>query len=151
MTKLSNLQKTTRAAVAALVIGAASMSVMPAQAANTVTFGFSFGSNGGSSYSHQTNQAPRATQVHHRNNWERQRLTNRDIRRGLRDYGFRQIKFANRENRRVRVTAVRDGWQYKLRVNRKNGNVKVLDRERLYRQGNGGRNQGGFRLQFNFR
>lgn len=150
MTKLSHFKKTTRAAVAALVIGAASISAMPAQAANNVTFGFSFGTNGTTTYSSQAFQSPQATQVHHRNNWERQNLNNRQIRRGLREHGFRNIKFANQENRRVRVTAVRGGWKYKLRVNRRNGNIKVLDRNRIHH--GGGRNgRGSFQLHFNFR
>lgn len=148
---ISNLKTTTRAAFAALIIGAAAVSAVPAQAANNgVTFGFSFGSNGSTVYSTQNHQTRSATTVHHRR-WNSQELSNRDIRRGLRDYGFRNIKFANRDNRRVRVTAVRDGYKYKLRVNRRNGNIKILDQRRLQGRGGGRHHRGGFQLEFNFR
>lgn len=130
MTSTSKIKSTARAALAALVISSAAVTAMPAQAAGPANFGFSFNSGNGLSFfitdgQHQRQLGKKHKQV------RRACLTNQQIRRDLRHSGFHNIKFNKNNGKKVRVTAVRGRWVYKLRVNRCNGNVATLDRDRL--------------------
>jgi len=161
MSKLSTIQKTTRAVVAAIVIGAASMSVAPAQAGNNnVTFGFSFHSGNGVGLSIGSGNSRNHHQVNHRR--QQQCMTNRQVRRGLSDYGFNHIRFTKTKRAKIWVKAVRGGWQHKLIVNRCNGQVRNIKKVRRhhnrdYNRGHGHHGHhgyqggGGLNLQFNFR
>lgn len=147
MTSTTNFKTTARAALAAFVIGSASLAAMPAQAQGTANFGFSFNSGNGLSFSITEGQGQRKSVKKKRH--QRACLNNQSIRRDLRNSGFRNISFNNGNNNRVRVSAVRGRWVYKLRVNRCNGNVATLDRKRVHVQRQ--HRPAGLNLQFNFR
>jgi hypothetical protein len=122
MFSTKTFKTSSRAALAALIIGAASVSAMPAQAANpNFSFGFNSG-NGLTFYFGDGQQHRRFQQVC---------MTNREIRRDLRQSGFRNIRFGKQRKSKVRVIAVRGRWEYELRVNRCNGQVATLDRTRI--------------------
>lgn len=70
-------------------------------------------------------------------------LTNREVIRGLRDYGFRRVEVTDSSRRRAEVIGRWGRWDYLMRVNKCTGEVNVIDR---FRRGMGS----GFGLQFNF-
>ena len=160
MSNLSTIQKTTRAAVAALIIGAASISAVPAQAGNNVSFGFSFNSGNGVGFSIGSNNHRQRQHVGHRRQ-QRQCMTNWQVRQGLRGYGFNHIRIMKTHRAKVWVRAVRGRWEYKMIVNRCDGQVNRMKKVRRHhhRGHNQGHNQGhrnqhggnGLQLQFNFR
>lgn len=153
MSAFSIFQKTTRAAVAALVISAASISAIPAQAAsNDVTFGFSFNSGNGVSFS-----TGGGNHGHHKKIRPHQPqdicASNRSIQRGLYSNGFHDISFVGERRGKIRVHAIRGRWEYSMRVDRCDGRVSHL--KKLRRHSGGHRrnlpHDGAFNLQFNFR
>lgn len=58
-------------------------------------------------------------------------LTDRQIRKAVRDQGYRNISLNVADNRRIQVRATRGGWVYLLRVSTCTG--AILSRERLRR------------------
>jgi hypothetical protein len=135
---LSTLKKSGRAAVVALTLGAATVTVMPAPAmAQSPSFSFQLGIGGGD---------PGMT-FRFGDDDQRVRvcLTNSQIRRGLRQEGFRNVDIV-RELRRNRVEVIASygrSW-YRLTVNRCTGAVRIVERLRRGTLGNS------FGLQFNF-
>lgn len=133
---LTKIQKTGRVAVIALALGASSLTAAPAfaQSGPSVNFSLEFGSGGGSFSTERRG---------------RDCLTDRQIRRGLRDIGFRDISFGRNLGRnRVEVIAEwENGRDYSMRVNRCTGRV---DRVQRLRRGNGGGGGNGIELELNF-
>lgn len=139
---LSTLKKSGRAAVVALVLGAASMTVMPtpamAQPGPTFSFRLDLG-GGGSSLKFRSGDFDR-----------RFCLSNSQIVRGLRQEGFRNIDIVRERSRnRVEVVASFGKRWYLLLVGRCSGEVRIIERLRRGFPG-GGFPGGGFGLQFNF-
>ncbi|HEY9012764.1 MAG TPA: hypothetical protein VIN06_17295 [Devosia sp.] len=101
-------------AVCAVTLGTAPV------AAQSLGSDFSFGSGSGDSSEMQTFGAPRKGQE-----FAPACLTNRQIRRGLRDYGFEDVAFVRELSRnRVIVEALyEDDWYYSMRVHRCRGYV----------------------------
>lgn len=125
-----DIKRTGRAALAAVLISASILPAIPAQAAprthNVVTFqeGATFTIRPqGRSQAFAPNGA-RAGQ-------HKQRVTNRDIRRGLRSFGFRDIRFARERRNKVRVFATMGPWEYSMRVNLKTGRVNRFQRHQF--------------------
>jgi hypothetical protein len=145
MISTKTFKTSSRAALAALIIGAASVSAMPAQAANP-NFSFGFNTGNGLTFYFGDGQQHRGLNKHRR---QQVCMTNRQIRRDLRDSGFRQIRFGKAQNGKVRVFAIRGRWEYKLNVNRCSGRVATLDRTRIRPVRHHGNN--GVSLQFNIR
>jgi len=136
---LSTLKKSGRAAVVALALGAATVTAMPAPAmAQSPSFSFQLGIDSGQSgmtfrFGDDDRERVRVC------------LTNSQIRRGLREEGFRNVDIV-RELRRNRVEVIASygrSW-YRLQVNRCTGAVRIVERLRR------GFPSGGFGLQFNF-
>lgn len=153
MISTRTIKSSTRAALAALIIGGASVAAMPAQAAGA-SFGFSFNAGNGLTFSITEGQQQR--RAHPRFNRHRACLNNQAIRQDLRQAGFRNIRFVKKNGKRARIVAKRGRWEYVLRVNRCNGNVATLDRYKIRRhQPAQRRNQpvqrGDLMLNFNFR
>lgn len=127
MFALSNLNKTARAALAAVVIGSAAIgAAAPAQAASS-GFGIWFGNNGSSVYMYGGD---------HNRGWGDRRWHRRHVcdrigpRRGhhiVRRSGFHHIRLQRENRRHLRYRAIRHGWVYAVVVNRCSGN---LDRVR---------------------
>jgi hypothetical protein len=147
---LSTLKKSGRAAIVALVLGAATVTSMPAMAQSEPSFSFQLGIGGGSGGNFRF-----GVDNDHR---DRDRcLTNREIRRGLSSFGFRNIDIVRERSRnRVEVIAQFGKRLYLLQVNRCTGQVRII--QRLGRAGfDDGRHdgfddgpRGGVGLQFNF-
>lgn len=136
---LSTLRKTGRAAVVALALGAATVSAIPAPAmAQSPSFSFSIDLGGAD------------LRLRHGEVARKFCLTNKQIRRGLRAEGFRNVDILGGIGRnRVEVIASFRGRFYLLVVNRCTGKVRII--ERLGRRGlSGDGPHGGFGLQFNF-
>lgn len=155
MTHTPSFQKTARAMIAALVIGAASISAMPAQAAGgNVAFGFNFNSGNGVSFSVGADQQHHGKRMQHKRR-HRSCMNDRQLRRGLRDYGFRAISFGGERRGKVRAEATRGRWEYSMRVDRCDGEVSRLTKVRRHRgvrhHNNRRRHGNGVQLQFNFR
>ncbi|MDP1729638.1 MAG: hypothetical protein Q8L54_00360, partial [Devosia sp.] len=127
-----------RAAVVALVLGAASVTAMPAMAQSEPSFNFRLGIGSGGGFDFGIESRSR--------DFDRLRfcLTNNQIRRGLRDYGFRDIEIVRDNRQRVEVIARYGRAWYRLRVSRCTGEVRVIERLRRGFPGSG------FGLQFNF-
>lgn len=139
---ITTFQKTGRAAVIALVLGASAITAAPAVAqSGQPQFNFQLDlGNGGASMSMGTQQGRVMVPEHDR---RRFCLTDRQIRRGLAQYGFRDARVTREFSRgRVEVIARYGRNFYSMRVNRCTGEVSRV--ERLRRPG------GGFGLQFNF-
>lgn len=71
-------------------------------------------------------------------------LSNREVIRGIRDYGFKRVEIVDSSRRRAEVIGRWGRWDYLMGVNKCTGEVNILDRFRR-----GGYNTG-FGLQFNF-
>jgi len=157
MTAILTLKNTTRAAVAALIIGAASISAMPAQAAsNNVGFGFNFNSGNGISFSIASDNNDRSRGRDVRHSQRRACLSDRQLSRGLRDYGFDDIRLGRESRGKVAVEATRGRAEYTMLVDRCDGDVSRLEQKRSRRdsyRGHDDRPRGGnsTQLQFNFR
>ena len=137
---LSTLKKSGRAAVVALALGAASLTVLPtpAMAQPSSSFSIQLGiGEGDRGLSLRFGDDDR--------DLHRICLTNSQVRRGLREYGFRNIDIVRERTRnRVEVIASYGKRWYRLLVNRCTGRVQIIERLR--------RNfpSGSFGLQFNF-
>ena len=144
---LATLKKSSRAAVIALALGAASFAgAMPAQA--QATFNFQLGlDDRGNAFSFGMD-APRRRGGFNINRC----LTNNQVRQGLRDFGFRDVDIIRNLNRnRVLVEASYRRFDYRMRVNKCSGQVTDIDRVRNFdRDRDYDRGRGGFGLQFNF-
>lgn len=134
---LSTFKSSGRAAVVALVLGAATVTAMPTPAmAQSPSFSFSIGVGGGGP----------SFRFHSGDEDFDFCLTNGQIRRGLRAEGFRNIDIVrNLSRNRVEVIASFGKRWYLLRVNRCTGEVRIIERLRR-----GGFPGSGFGLQFNF-
>jgi hypothetical protein len=122
--RVTPLTKVTRAAALALVLAGTGFAAMPAQAASAKShsgaqvefdirigvpgFKFRFGD-------------------HDRN--FRHCLTNREVRRDLRDRGYREIRFVDRRGRIVHVEAERRNNDFLIAYNTCSG--KIVDRDRI--------------------
>lgn len=132
---LSNLKSKGRAAVIAVVLGAASITAAPAPVmAQSFSFDFGIG-GGGDNFSFELDR--RGARI------RRDCLSNNEIRRGLRRSGWDDIRFLDRRGNRVTVIAEWRRADYRLTINRCTGRVTDIDRIRR-------RGGGGFGLQFNF-
>lgn len=153
-TTVSKLRIAGRAALLTLVLGASTaMATMPAQAQAEPRFNFQLGvgPNGPNGFSFgigTDNRRPGGP------NWERPGrwcMNDRDVRRAVQDYGFRDAEIRRNLGRyRVEVVARwnRGGGWYTMRVDRCTGEV---DRVERIRRGPGrGPGGPGFGLQFNF-
>lgn len=136
---LATLRKSGRAAVVALALGAATVTAIPTPAMAQPSFNFSIELDGGGLKFRGDD----------RDRDHRFCLTNREIRRGLRAHGFRDIDIVRERSRnRVEVIARFGRSWYLMRVNRCTGDVRIIERIRRggFPRGPGG----GFGLQFNF-
>lgn len=136
---LATLRKSGRAAVVAVALGAATVTMMPAPAiAQSPSFSFRLDLGGGADLRFRRGDIDLDFC-----------LTNRQIVRGLRAQGFRNIDIVGSRGRnRVEVIASFRGRFYLLLVNRCSGQVRII--ERLGRGGFRDGPRGGFGLQFNF-
>lgn len=128
MTVLDTLRQTGRAAVLAVVLAGTALSAVPVQAAPTMG-GFSL------DVKPQGGDQKQLQQYKKKNfgpndffNWC---LTDKQIRRGLSNYGFFDVEVVDHLSKnRVRVEAGYDDWVYSMRINRCSG---VVDRiKKLY-------------------
>ncbi|KKB83674.1 hypothetical protein VW29_13270 [Devosia limi DSM 17137] len=154
MTIMQSKFKTfTRAAVIAIALGAAAVSAVPAMAQEAPQ-AFSLQLPGGQGGGAETFGAQRhgggGWGGNHGGGWAQRCLTNREVRRGLADYGFRRVEVTRELRRdRVEVLAQYGSWDYAMRVDKCTGEVDRI--ERLRRGNTGGYNNGnGFGFQFNF-
>jgi hypothetical protein len=145
MTPMLSILKTSgRAAIVALTLGAASITAMPAAQAQTPSFSFNFGlsGQGDPSLSFGVDSGRRGDR-----NFRRACLGDRQIIRGLRDAGFRDVQIGDDLSRnRVEAFGRYRNALYSMRVNRCTGAVDRIER---LRRGGGG-SGGGFGLQFNY-
>jgi hypothetical protein len=136
---LSTVMKSSRAAIVALTLGAATLTAMPVQAQSEPQFSFQLGIGGGSdgqSYSMGKKQGRIIID---------DCLTNRQVERGLRNYGFRNVDVIRNLGRdRVLVVASWRNKDYVMKVDKCSGRVYDVKRLKKYR------GQPGFSLQFNF-
>jgi hypothetical protein len=70
-------------------------------------------------------------------------LTDRQVLRGLRDYGFQRVEVADSNRRRAEVVGRWGRWDYLMRVSKCTGEVNIIDRFRR-------NSRNGFGLEFNF-
>lgn len=70
-------------------------------------------------------------------------LTDRQVIRGLRDYGFQRVEVSDSNRRRAEVIGRWGRWDYLMRVSKCTGEVNIVDRFRRS-------SRNGFGLQFNF-
>jgi hypothetical protein len=126
-----------RAAVIALALGSTAMVAAPAPAM-AQSFSFQFGNDNFSFGIGSNNDGVR---------FRRLCLTDRQIRRGLRDEGWEDIRFIDRDGNWVRVVARWDenDRYYTMRINRCTGKVRDIERVRS-RRGPGGN----FTLELHF-
>jgi hypothetical protein len=113
-----NIGKTAKAAAVAVFLGATALTAMPAQAAS---FSFSFGSPGFNFGIDDDDHHFRPAIC----------LTERQLRRAIRERGYHDIFVNVAIHNRVHVRATRGSWVYQLSVNACSG--RILDRERLRR------------------
>ena len=134
---LSTLKSTGRAAIVALTLGASVFTAAPVMAQPSFNFEFGVGSDGKPSVGFGVNSGrPGRPDIDIC-------LTNRQIVRGIRNEGYRDVEIV-RELPRNRVGVIaRDGrvW-YSMRVNRCTGEVDRIQRLRNFRPG--------FSFQFSF-
>lgn len=148
MTSLtSSLLKTGRAAAVALALGASVVTAMPVQAASEPSFNFQLGVGKDGNVMSFGADSGNGRRDHDRRDFRpfHQCVSNREVLRGLRDYGFDYVDIV-RDLSRTRVAVVGE-WRnrtYAMKVNKCTG--EVYDVQRLRKQ----RGQPGFSLQFNF-
>ena len=132
---LATLKSRGRAAIIALAVSAATITAFPAPAMAQPRFGieFEFGTGGGSGVQLEFGRE------------RRDRLTRRQVREGLEDAGFEDIRFVDQTNRRFVVIAEwdRDNRRYRMKINRYTGEVYDIERVRRRRDGS-------FELEFRF-
>jgi len=141
MTHLMNLVKTGgRAAIIALTLGASSIAIVPTAQAQSFNFQFGVGPDGKPSVGFGVDSdgdrrgRPIRPQVCY---------SEREIIRGIRDEGYRDVQVVRQLPRNRLGLIARDGrtW-YSMRVNQCTGEVDRIQRLRNYRPG--------LRFEFNF-
>jgi hypothetical protein len=75
--------------------------------------------------------------------WNDACLTDRQVIRGLRDYGFQRVEVTDSNRRRADAIGRWGRWDYLMRVSKCTGEVNIVDRFRR-------NNRSGFGLTFNF-
>lgn len=141
-TILARLKAIGAAAVLAATIAVTGLAAAPALAQGQPPSNFSLSVPGGDSNT-MTMQAPGNQRATESRRYDRRYycLTDRQIIRGLRDYGFERARIVrNLRGERVEAIANWGRYQYSMRIDRCTG---VVDRIRLIRRG-------GVGLQFNF-
>jgi hypothetical protein len=129
MFAISNLSKTARAALAAVVLGSAAISAAPAQAAGP-GIGFWFGNGGSSVYFYGGSGGGRDWGFRrHRHDYCR-RISTISARATLRRYGYHSIRLMRETPREIRFSAVYRHWQYIVTVDRCSGQVQSVRRSR---------------------
>lgn len=136
---LNTLKSSGRAAIVALTLGASVFTAVPAMAQPTPSFNFQFGvgGDGKPSFGFGVNSGrPNRPDIN-------VCLSDRQIVRGLRDEGYRDIDIIRELPRnRVGVVARYGKNYYSMRVNRCTGEVDRIQRLRSFKPG--------FSFQFNF-
>lgn len=130
-TIMSTLKASGRAAIVALTLGASVFTAVPAMAQPTPSFNFQFGigSDGKPSVGFGVDSG------RDYDDYDRC-LSNRQIIRGLRDEGYRDIEIVSELRRnRVGVVARYGRHYYSMRVNRCTGEVDRVQRLRGFRPG----------------
>ncbi|MBN9314609.1 MAG: hypothetical protein J0I99_02620 [Devosia sp.] len=126
MTVLNLIRQTSRAAVLAVVLAGTALSAVPVQAAPNLSGGFSLDVKPQGGDQKQLQQFKQ--KQFGPNDFFNWCLTDRQIRRGLINYGFEEVAIVDRLGRnRVRVEAIYGDWYYSMRVHRCSG---VVDRIR---------------------
>jgi hypothetical protein len=149
----SPFQTFARAAAVALALSATTLSAAPAFAQQAPAGSFSLQIPGGGGGVTTFGEGQMGTQRHGGWNDEQEYgyrcLTNREVRRGIADYGYRRVEITRDLGRdRVEVRAVYGNWVYSMRVDKCTGWVDRI--QRLRRAFGGGYNGGGFGFEFNF-
>ena len=106
---LNPIKTTTRAVVLALALGGATLTAMPVQAQPSFSFEFNIGGD----------------RFH-----QRYCLRDNQVRRLLRQEGFRDIRFVDRSGRIVQVRAERGHRDYRITVDACRGRILDIDRVR---------------------
>lgn len=126
MTVLNTLRQTGRAAVLAVVLAGTALSAAPAQAAPLQGFSLDVQPQGKSGKEMQLQKKQLGP-----NDFFNWCLTDKQIRRGLQNYGFDDVHIVDHLSKnRVRVEAAYDEWYYSFRVNRCSGVVDKI--KKLY-------------------
>jgi len=134
---LSHMKKSGRAMLIAVTLGASALGgAMPAQAqSGSPSFNFEFGiQGGGDNFAFGMRDGRR---------FQRECLTNNEVRRGLQRRGWDNVRFVDRRGIRVKVVADWGRRTYAMDINRCTGRVTNVERLRE-------RWRPGFRFQFNF-
>jgi len=121
---LTTAKKAGRAAIVALTLGASAFTALPAQAqSGSPSFNFEFGiQGGGGNFSYGFERGKR---------FQRECLTNNEVRRGLQRRGWDDVRFVDRRGVRVKVVADWGRRTYAMTINRCTG--RVTDIEQLRR------------------
>lgn len=129
MTVLNTLRQTGRAAVLAVVLAGTALSAVPAQAApNMGGFSLDVKPQGGGDQKQMQQYKKKGFGPNDFFNWC---LTDKQIRRGLKAYGFFDVDIVDYLGKnRVRVEAGYDDWYYSMRINRCSGMVDRI--KKLY-------------------
>lgn len=129
MTVLNTLRQTGRAAVLAVVLAGTALSAVPAQAApNMGGFSLDVKPQGGGDQKQMQQYKKKGFGPNDFFNWC---LTDKQIRRGLKAYGFFDVEIVDYLGKnRVRVEAGYDDWYYTMRINRCSGMVDRI--KKLY-------------------
>ncbi len=129
MTVLNTLRQTGRAAVLAIVLAGTALSAVPAQAApNMGGFSLDVKPQGGGDQKQMQQYKKKGFGPNDFFNWC---LTDKQIRRGLKAYGFFDVEIVDYLGKnRVRVEAGYDDWYYSMRINRCSGMVDRI--KKLY-------------------
>ncbi|RYE87159.1 MAG: hypothetical protein EOP19_04985 [Hyphomicrobiales bacterium] len=147
MTHLTTILKTgSRAAILALTLGASTLAVVPAaQAQGQPSFNFQFGvgPDGKPSVGFGVDSGERRGPGYGRPIRPQVCYSEREIIRGIRNEGYRDVQIVRELPRNRLGVIARDGrtW-YSMRVNQCTGEVDRIERLRNYRPG--------LRFQFNF-
>jgi hypothetical protein len=137
---MSTLKASGRAAIVALTLGASVFTAVPAMAQPTPSFNFQFGI--GSDGKPSVGFGVDGGNGYYDDDFDRC-MSNRQIIRGLRDEGYRDIEIVSELRRnRVGVVARYGRNYYQMRVNRCTGEVDRVQRLRGFRPG--------LSFQFNF-
>jgi hypothetical protein len=120
MTTLDLLKQTGRAALLAVALAGTALSAAPAQAAPPQGFSLEVKPQGGD----QKQQRQFQQKQFAPNDFYNWCLSDRQIRSGLRRYGFSDVTVVDSFSRnRVRVEATYDDWVYSMRIHRCTGTV----------------------------
>jgi hypothetical protein len=130
MTVLNLIRRTSRAAVLAVVLVGTALSAVPAQAAPpNLNGGFSLDVKPQAGDQKQLQQFKK--KQFGPNDFFNWCLTDKQIRKGLRNYGFEEVDIVDHLGKnRVRVEAIYGEWYYSLRIHRCSGVVDKI--KKLY-------------------